>query len=199
MIIMNWHQGDFNFGTSSQADFILIYYLSKFLEFPKISSNLFSNSPFPPSPAGRLEQLKPPWSTVNARQANEHFNKLTLSITIFESIRQSNSRQNSRKNMVAYDPSPTSWCLGSASACWSTSSTGGPVSWTLYLIVPLVMLLASMNCYVHICQLKVALRKSLWQNATQNTMERCFLVFRFQYEWRMGITNQCDTIEMTIY
>ena len=57
---MNWHQGDFNFGTSSQADFILIYYLSKFLEFPKISSNLFSNSPFPPSPAGRLEQLKPP-------------------------------------------------------------------------------------------------------------------------------------------
>ena len=44
------HQGDFNCGASSQADFILNYFLSNFL----------SNSPFPPSLTGRLEQLKSP-------------------------------------------------------------------------------------------------------------------------------------------
>ena len=40
-------QADFN---SSRTDFILNYFLSKFLNFPKISSNFLS----------RLEQLKPP-------------------------------------------------------------------------------------------------------------------------------------------
>ena len=40
-------QGDFNCGASSQADFILNCYLS--------------NSPFLPSPAGRLGQSWPPW------------------------------------------------------------------------------------------------------------------------------------------
>ena len=44
-------QGDINCGASSQADFILNYFLSNFL----------SNSPFPPSLAGKLEELKPPW------------------------------------------------------------------------------------------------------------------------------------------
>ena len=39
-------QGDFNCGASSKADFILNYFLSKFLNFPKISSNF-------------LKQLKP--------------------------------------------------------------------------------------------------------------------------------------------
>ena len=48
-------QGGFSCGASSQADFILNYFLSNFLNFP-----LSSNSPFPSSPAGRLEQLKPP-------------------------------------------------------------------------------------------------------------------------------------------
>ena len=43
-------QGDINFGASSQADSILNNILSSFL----------SNSLFPPSPAGRLEQLMSP-------------------------------------------------------------------------------------------------------------------------------------------
>ena len=43
-------QGDINCG----AFFILNYTLSQ------ICSNFFSNSPFPPSPTGRLEQLKSP-------------------------------------------------------------------------------------------------------------------------------------------
>ena len=42
-------QGDFNCGSSSQAGFILNYFLS----------NIPSSSPFPPSPAGRLEQSEP--------------------------------------------------------------------------------------------------------------------------------------------
>ena len=46
-------QGDFNCGSSSQADFILKYFLSNFLNF-------HSNSPFPHSLAGRLEQLMSP-------------------------------------------------------------------------------------------------------------------------------------------
>ena len=54
-------QGDFNCRASSQADFILNYFLSNFLKFLHISSNFLSNSPFPPSPAGRLEQVTPPW------------------------------------------------------------------------------------------------------------------------------------------
>ena len=44
-------QGDFNCGSSSQAGFILNYFLLNFL----------SHSAFPPSLAGRLKQLKPPW------------------------------------------------------------------------------------------------------------------------------------------
>ena len=47
-------QGDINCGTSSQTDFILNYFLSNF------PSNFLSNSPFPPSPAGRLEKLMSP-------------------------------------------------------------------------------------------------------------------------------------------
>ena len=47
-------QGDFNCGASSQADFILNHFLSNFL----------SNSPFPPRPAGMLEQFKPPLNQV---------------------------------------------------------------------------------------------------------------------------------------
>ena len=43
-------QGDINCGASPQPDFILNYFLSNFL----------SNSPYPPSPAGRLEQLMSP-------------------------------------------------------------------------------------------------------------------------------------------
>ena len=43
-------QGDIYCGAFSQADFILNYFPSNFL----------SNSPFPPSPAGRLEQLMSP-------------------------------------------------------------------------------------------------------------------------------------------
>ena len=57
-------QGGFHYGASYQADFILNYFLSNFLSkfanFPEISSNFLSNSPFPPSPSDRLEQLKPP-------------------------------------------------------------------------------------------------------------------------------------------
>ena len=34
-------QGDFNFGASSQAVFILNYFLSKFFNFPQISSQIF--------------------------------------------------------------------------------------------------------------------------------------------------------------
>ena len=49
--IFTLDQGDINFGASSQADFILNHFLSKF------PSNFLSNSPSPPSPAGRLEQL----------------------------------------------------------------------------------------------------------------------------------------------
>ena len=49
-------QGDINCGTSSQTDFILNYFLSNF------PSNFLSNSPFPPSPAGRLEKLMSPCS-----------------------------------------------------------------------------------------------------------------------------------------
>ena len=48
------NQVDINCGASSQADFILNYFLSNFL----------SNSPFLPSPAGRLEQSKPPCQQV---------------------------------------------------------------------------------------------------------------------------------------
>ena len=44
-------QGDFNCGASSKADFILNYFLSKFLNFPKISSNF-------------LKQLKPPFTEL---------------------------------------------------------------------------------------------------------------------------------------
>ena len=43
-------QGDIYCGAFSQADFILNYFPSNFL----------SNSPFPPSLAGRMEQLKSP-------------------------------------------------------------------------------------------------------------------------------------------
>ena len=43
LVITMLREGDFNCGASSQDDFILNYFLS--------------NSPFPPSPAGRLEQL----------------------------------------------------------------------------------------------------------------------------------------------
>ena len=46
-IFVDVTQGDFNCGASSQADFILNCHLS--------------NSPFPPSPAGRLGQSRPPW------------------------------------------------------------------------------------------------------------------------------------------
>ena len=45
---------------SFQADFILNYSLSNFLEFPWIFLNFLSNSLFPPSLTGRLEQLKSP-------------------------------------------------------------------------------------------------------------------------------------------
>ena len=41
-------QGDINYGASSQAGFILNYFLS--------------NSPFLLKPAGRLEQLMSPWN-----------------------------------------------------------------------------------------------------------------------------------------
>ena len=53
-------QGGFYCGVPFRADFILNYFLSKFLKFPQMFLNFLSNSPFPPSPAGRLEQLKPP-------------------------------------------------------------------------------------------------------------------------------------------
>ena len=53
-------QVDFNCGASSQADFILNYFLLNLPKFPQIFSNFLSNSPFPPSPTGRLEQLKSP-------------------------------------------------------------------------------------------------------------------------------------------
>ena len=50
-------QGDLNCEASSQADFILNYFLSNnlpnFLTFPQT----FSNPPFPLSPVVRLEQL----------------------------------------------------------------------------------------------------------------------------------------------
>ena len=36
-------------------------FLANFLKFLQIFSNFLSNSPFSPSPAGRLGQLKPPW------------------------------------------------------------------------------------------------------------------------------------------
>ena len=42
-------QGDFNCRASSQADFILNYFLSNVLNFPQISPNFLSNSPFPTS------------------------------------------------------------------------------------------------------------------------------------------------------
>ena len=35
------------------------------LKFPQFSSNFLSNSPFPPSPAGRQEQSKPPCPRVS--------------------------------------------------------------------------------------------------------------------------------------
>ena len=53
-------QGDFYCGASSQADIIRNY----FLKFPRISSIFLKiplSSQFPPSSAGRLEQLKQPW------------------------------------------------------------------------------------------------------------------------------------------
>ena len=53
-------QGGFYYGTSAKADFILKYFLPKFLQFPQMLLNPLSNFPFPPSSAGRLEQLKPP-------------------------------------------------------------------------------------------------------------------------------------------
>ena len=46
-----------NCGAPSQADFNLNYFLSKFLNFPQISTKLLSNSPLPPTPASRLAQL----------------------------------------------------------------------------------------------------------------------------------------------
>ena len=42
-------QGDFYCRASSQADFILNYFLSNVLKFPQISPNFLSNSPFPTS------------------------------------------------------------------------------------------------------------------------------------------------------
>ena len=39
-------QGDFNCRASTQADFILNYFLSNVLNFPQISPNFLSNSPF---------------------------------------------------------------------------------------------------------------------------------------------------------
>ena len=53
-------QGDFNCGGSPKPDYILNYFLSNFLAFPQVSSNFLSNSPSPPSLAGKLEKLKPP-------------------------------------------------------------------------------------------------------------------------------------------
>ena len=48
------HQGDINCGPSSHPDFIKNYFLSNFL----------SNSPFPPIPDGRMEQLMSPCRMV---------------------------------------------------------------------------------------------------------------------------------------
>ena len=56
-------KGDFNCGASSKADFILNYFLSKFLNFPKISSNFLSNSPLPPSPASAINGTLTPTPT----------------------------------------------------------------------------------------------------------------------------------------
>ena len=51
-------QDDINCRASSQADFILNYFLSNLL------SNFLSNSPSPPSPAGRQEQLMSPCCNI---------------------------------------------------------------------------------------------------------------------------------------
>ena len=39
--------------------------------------------------------------------------------------------QSIKSKIRLHNPRPTSWCLVSASACWSTWSIGGPVSWTI--------------------------------------------------------------------
>ena len=58
LLRMDRWQGDINCGASSQDDFILNYFLSNLL------SNFLSNSPSPPSPAGRQEQLMSPCCNI---------------------------------------------------------------------------------------------------------------------------------------
>ena len=88
-------QGGFNCGASSQADFFLNYFLSNFL----------SNSPFPPSPAGRLEKLKPPWWSVMT-------NLIFLHLCLFQPPSQS----------LPHDPNDFSPSPG-WTQCTSTMST----------------------------------------------------------------------------
>ena len=100
------HQGDINGGASSQADFILNYFLS----------NLLSNSPFPPSPAGRLEQLMSPSKVP----AFDHRDLLVLIIITTETILISNTNKmktlpttTKMKNLTRHHRPPltTSICL----------------------------------------------------------------------------------------
>ena len=73
------HQGDINYGASSKDEFILNYFLSNFFKFPLKSS-------FPPSPAGRLEQLMSPcltqWISISNHSITQRRN-LTLSISFY--------------------------------------------------------------------------------------------------------------------
>ena len=80
------NQGDIYCGASSQADFILNYFLS--------------NSPFPPSLAGMLEQLKPPWNQVFIENAHNTSHVLACLPTISSISAQTFLAMRTGKNAV---------------------------------------------------------------------------------------------------
>ena len=84
-------QGDFNRGASSQADFILNYFLSNFLNFPQFSPNFlksfkFSNSSQPGRQAGTIKATLPACRIKGLKDTLDRFKNCHLEVSLKHSV-----------------------------------------------------------------------------------------------------------------
>ena len=84
-------------GASSKVGFVLHYFLSNFLYFPKIFSTFLSNSPLPPSPASRLAQLMVPCSIV---RCDNYIIMMIIIIGCGNFNEEKNRMENTRNNGI---------------------------------------------------------------------------------------------------